>query len=177
MRTVLRFWPLALLVLMAGTCQSNFADASTINEGMGPSSVSKAILDGPVDRTIVVTIPAGGLEGAISGQMILRVKPNSDPFPPVRFDIGPPCSETVIADEFTVQMVFEFDWEPPDDCDGGCELIVPVTIGYVEPGETPAFSWTMEFGLFYRGAVPEQMDPGPDRAFTAVAVRPDDTEG
>jgi hypothetical protein len=176
LRWIRRFWPLALVVVMAGTCQSNYAVAGTISEGLGPSTGNDSILDGPIDRTVVLTIPAGGLERVASGQMILRVDPGRDPFPPVRFDIGPPFDESVIVDEQGLNIHFEFDWKPPEDCNGGCELTVPLTIGYLEPEGTPRFSWSMEFGLFYGGAVPEQMEGGPDRAFTAVVVSPADTD-
>jgi hypothetical protein len=157
---------------MAGTCQSNYASEATGNESLGPMTPNERIVDGPIGRLVKVTIPPGGLVGATSAEMILRVDPHQNPFPAVEFEIGPPFGELVVIDEADLDVSFEFDWELPQDCGRGCDLVVPLTIGYVDPDDMASFAWSMSFGIFYRGAIPKEMQPGPSRTFIVEVVDP-----
>lgn len=152
---------LAVLALTSG-CIPGFEPppsvlVSTASETVGPVNTPEFV-GGPVDRRAQITIPAGALEGGVSGRFRLGGSTSTpSPFPAVEFVIGDPISDTVVVDAVG-GFVEEFDWELPVDCDNGCEVMVPVTIEQTGEGDPPRFGWSVSFYVEYEGSVPPEAE-------------------
>jgi hypothetical protein len=67
-----------------------------------------------------------------------------------------------------------WDWELPlpEDCEQGCEIVIPVTIEQTGEGEPPSFVWSASFGFDYTS---DELIPAAADAITMV-IEPADPE-
>ena len=156
---------LVTLTLMAASCDPPGATAFTVGETVGRQS-NFELDGGPLRRQVRVTIPAGALEGATEGHANLAISTRTA-VSAVQFDIGAPAAGVAIVDE-PGNRGFDFAWTLPEDCEGGCEVLVPVTISHVGDGEPPRLVWSMHFTIAYESAVPAAAEDLPDAIIEAA---------
>ena len=141
----------------------------TKSETVGPDNTPEFV-GGPVERGVLITIPAGALEGSVSGRFRLGGSTSTpSPFPAVEFDIGDPIYDTVVVDSVG-GFVEEFEWELPAGCQNGCDVMVPVTIEQTGAGDPPRFGWSVGFYVEYESSVP------PEAEGLTAAIEPNDSE-
>lgn len=67
--------------------------------------------------------------------------------------MGEPINGRAVVDKPNDQpgsMGIDFDWEPPANCQDGCEVVFPVTIRHIGDGDPPHIGWSMGICLEYR---------------------------
>ena len=153
------------LALSAATCKPPAATAFTAGETVGHQS-NFEFDGGPLERQVRVTIPAGALEGATEGHANLAISTRTAVWA-MRFEIGAPAAGVAVVDE-QGNPGFVFDWTLPEDCEGGCEVVVPVTISHVGEGEPPRLVWSMNFTIAYEAVVPAAAEDLPDAVIEAA---------
>ena len=145
-----------LSLLLAVTVSGCFYDPA-MNVGVfAPSELlsernTPEFAHGPVERSVVLHVPGGALEGAESAVFRIRATTGSpEPFPDVEFAIGDPINEKLVVDSVD-QFAENFAMPVPSGCTGGCEFVVPVVITQVGSGQTPAVSWAVTIYFDYEG--------------------------
>ena len=127
-------------------------------------------VSGPVHRQVRLTIPAGGLEANTGGSFTLAIFTRSpDPYPAVEFEVGDPIDQRLVVDR-AGNWVEEWQWEPPPNCAGGCEVVVPVTIEQTGEGETPKLSLKVTFYIRF-----DTWDPPAGADDMTVVIEPVDS--
>jgi hypothetical protein len=121
---------------------------STKSDSVGPDDTPEFV-GGVVEREIQVGVPAGGLEGAVEGELTVGLNTRTPaPFPDVQFTIGDPINEKVLATRVG-NTSWEWEFPVPDDCQQGCKILIPVAIEKVGEGEPPGLSWSASLYFEY----------------------------
>ena len=160
---------LGLLVLMAASCNPPGETVMTGSETVGHQGQVEFV-DGVIKRQVRVSIPAGALEGAEESFAEFAVSTSTpEPISTVEVVFGGSVEGEAVVDH-QGNYGFTLDWILPDDCDNGCELVVPVTFRHVGDGDEPRFGWSLDFTVGYESLVP----PGAED-MTAVIESPGDS--
>lgn len=121
---------------------------STKADSVGPNDTPEFV-GGVVEREVQIGVPAGGLEGAIEGELNVGLATGTPaPFPDVQFTIGDPINEKVVANRVG-NTSWEWDFPVPNECQQGCKIVIPVTIEQVGEGEPPVLSWSANLYFSY----------------------------
>lgn len=111
----------------------------------------------PVERSVVLQVPAGALESADGATLrVFATAGSHDPFPVVELFFGDPIDETMVVDS-TNQYAVNYDMPVPGGCAAGCEFVIPVMITQVESGRTPTVSWSATFYFDYESPDPPEI--------------------
>jgi hypothetical protein len=168
---------LFFLALIVSAC-SIFGESSggfgmSTSETVGPDNTFVVFDGDPLPRQVRITFPPGGLENARPGAAFgVNVSTRSaEPFPDVEFVIGDPIDDRVVVENMGN---LGWDWELalPEDCERGCEIVIPVTIEQTGEGEPPRFVWSASFRFDY---VSDELIPAAADAITMV-IEPADSE-
>lgn len=109
------------------------------------------LTQGPVERSVVLHVPAGALERA--EQAVFRIEAitgSSLPFSDIELAVGNPVNETLLVDSLD-QFAEEFDMAVPASCAEGCDFIIPVTITRVGSDDIPFVRWSVTIFFDYQG--------------------------
>jgi hypothetical protein len=148
---------LGLLVLVAASCNPPGETVGTGSETVGRQGEVEFV-DGVIERQVRVAIPAGALEGAEGGVAEFGVSTSTpEPISAVEVDFGGSVEGEAVVDH-QGNYGFDLDWTIPNDCDNGCEVIVPVTFRHVGDGDEPGFVWSMSFTIGYESVVPPEAE-------------------
>lgn len=140
-----------LLVFVVGCVYDPQGVVSIGSPSETVSSETPGFGEGPVERVVVLHVPAGALEGATEATIRIGATTLSpEPFPPVEFAIADPVNESMIVDSVG-NPGEEFAMPIPQNCENGCDFEIPVTITQVGEGETPRFGWSAALFFDYEG--------------------------
>jgi len=109
---------MSVVLVLTSACIPGFEPPPSVlvgteSETVGPDNTPEFV-GGPVERGVRITIPAGALEGSVSGRFRLGGSTRtSSPFPAVEFDIGDPIDDTVVVGALG-GFIEEFNWEFPE---------------------------------------------------------------
>lgn len=148
---------LLALTLMAASCQEPEATVATPSETVGPLG-DVEFQDGVVQRQVRVFIPAGVLGEATGGSARLSASSGTaSATSAVEFQVGDDINDSGLVDA-PGRRDFDFDWDPPADCEDGCNIMFPVTIQHVSEGDPPRVLWSLAVSVEYRSVslVPPQ---------------------
>lgn len=160
---------LGLLVLVAASCNPPGETVMTGSETAGHQGQVEFV-DAVIERQVRVSIPAGALEGAEETFARFAVSTGTpEPVSTVEVGFGGSVEGEAVVDH-QGNYGFDLDWTLPNDCDNGCELVVPVTFRHVGEGDEPGFIWSMAFTIAYESLVPPEAED-----MTAVIESPSDS--
>ena len=94
-----------------------------------------------------------------------------EPFPDVELVIGAPINDRVVVKD-TGNPGWDWDLPLPDNCENGCEIVIPVTIEQIEEGDPPRFGWSAWFRFDYES---DTLRPAAAQDMIAV-IEPADPE-
>ena len=162
-------WTVSACSIIPGESAAGFglSTSETVSRDNTPEFV-----DGVLERHVRLTVPPGGLDSVVSGLLSIGVSTSTpEPFPDVELMIGPPIEDSVVVDEVG-NPVWEWDLPLPEDCQDGCEILVPVSFEQIGEGSPPMFIWSASFGFEYES---ESLKPAAAEDMTAV-IEPADSE-
>ena len=161
---------LVLLVFLSGCFYDPAPDVGVFSSGDTISARdTPEIVQKPIERSVVLSVPAGALESADgAGIGISAIAASADPFPVIEFYFGDPIDETMVVSSGDHYGV-EFEILVPGGCAAGCEFVIPVLITQVESGRTPTVTWSATFYFDY-----ESPDPPEVADEMTVEIRPAD---